>query len=419
MHKRKSTPWARRRRRLYIVCFVVVLLLSPAVIWRLRLRTEVRQELAAIKAIGVPMTAEEHAAWRAQFPELPPNEAYPKAASALVALPFDGYEKFPSFRTRHSGEDVFAVPYDPATSAAMRQLVELNGETLRLLREGRTQVKTGRVGGLGRGGFTKDFMELCCAQACVAAEAGDGALAAETILDGLAFLKAYYARPWSTSLYSRGDEVGQLMRALASAAARATLPEDKLREMQSLLEAPNWEEELRLSTIDFAATMIQDIYEHQPSEPPARIAIMVFGLLDRHIIYSIRDQRLRLETMGKPIAEQRAAFDAFKESGGWRSFNTSGPSMELRVATAGIALIGYYQRMGALPDSLDGLAREGLELEDFYTGQKLVYRRDDASVRVYSVGLDLEDHGGDGRSDVVFQAVLPRGKAATFWLQLE
>ncbi len=407
MHKKKSTPWARRRRRLYIVCFVVVLLLSPAVIWRLRLRTEVREELAAIKALGVPTTAEEHVAWRAQFPELPPNEAYPQAASALVPLPFEMAEKFPTFRTRHSGEDVFAVPYDPATSAAMRQLVESNGETLRLLREGRTQVKTGRAGGLGRGGFTKDFMELLCAQACVAAEAGDGALAAETILDGLAFLKAYYARPWSTSLYSRGDEVGQLMRALASAAARATLPEDKLREMQSLLEAPNWEEELRLSTIDFAATMIQDIYEHQPSEPPARIAIMVFGLLDRHIIYSIRDQRLRLETMGKPMTEQRAAFDAFKESGGWRSFNTSGPSMELRVATAGIELIGHYQKTGTPPDSLEMLAREGLDLEDFYTGQNLVYRRDEASVRLYSVGVDLEDNGGDGRTDVVFQAVLP------------
>ena len=407
MHKKKSTPWARRRRRLYIVCFVVVLLLSPAVIWRLRLRTEVRQELAAIKALGVPITSEEHTAWLAQFPELRRKEAYPKAASALVLLPFVMAEKFPSFRTRHSGEDVFALPYDPATSAAMRQLVELNGESLRLIREGRSQSRTGRVGVVARGGFTKDFMELLCAQACVAAESGDGALAAEAILDGLAFLEAYYARPWSTSLYPRGDEVGQLMRALASAAARATLPEDKLREMQSLLEAPNWEEELRLSFIDNTATIIREINEHQPSEPPARIAIMVFGLLDQHMIYSIRDQRLRLETMGKPMSEQRAAFDAFKESGGWRSFNTSGPSMELRVATVGIELIGYYQKTGALPDSLDVLAREGLDLEDFYTGQKLVYRRDEASVRMYSVGPDLEDQGGDGRSDVVFQAVLP------------
>lgn len=407
MHKKKSTPWARRRRRLYIVCFVVVLLLSPALIWRLRLRTEVREEIAAVKALGVPMTDEEHAAWRAQFPELPPNEAYPQAASALVQLPFEVYEKFPSFRTRHSGEDVFAVPYDPATSAVMRQLVELNGEALRLLRDGRTQSPAGRASGLGRGRTTKDFMELCCAQACVAAEAGDGALAAEAVLDGLAFLKAYYARPWSTSLYSRGDEVGQLMRALASAAARVTLPEDKLREVQFWLEAPNWEEELRLSTIDFAATMIQDINEHQPSDPPARIAIMVFGLLDRHMIYSLRDQRLRLETMGKSMTEQAAAFESFKERGGWRSFNASGPSMELRVAKVGIELIGHYQKTGTLPDSLDVLAREGLDLQDFYTGQKLVYRRDDASVRVYSVGLDLEDNGGDGRSDVVFQAVLP------------
>ncbi len=407
MHKKKLTPWARRRRRLYIVCLVVVLLLSPAVIWRLRLRTEVREELAAIKALVVPRTSEEHTAWLAQFPELRRKEAYPKAASALVPLPFGMAEKFPSFRTRHSGEEVFAVPYDPATSAAMRQLVELNEESLRLIREGRSQSRTGRVGVVARGGFTKDFMELCCAQACVAAEAGDGALAVETILDGLAFLKAYYARPWSSSLYSRGDEVGQLMRALASAAARVAIPEDKLREIQSLLEAPNWEEELRLSTIDFAATMIQDINEHQPADPPERIAIMLFGLFDRHLTYSIRDQRLRLETMGKPITEQAAAFEAFKESGGWRSFNTSGPSMELRVATAGIELILHYQRTGTPPDALEMLAREGLDLEDFYTGRNLVYRREEASVRLYSVGSDLEDNGGDGRTDVVFQAVLP------------
>ena len=141
---------------------------------------------------------------------------------------------------------------------------------------------------------------------------------------------------------------------------------------------------------------------------------MLFGLLDRHMTYSIRDQRLRLETMGKPMSEQRAAFDAFKESGGWRSFNSSGPSMELRVATVGIELIGYYQKTGTPPDSLEMLAREGLDLEDFYTGQNLVYRRDEASVRLYSVGMDLEDNGGDGRSDVVFQAILPpKGSVVT------
>ncbi|MBL7646187.1 MAG: hypothetical protein JNK74_08365 [Candidatus Hydrogenedentes bacterium] len=407
MHKKKSTPWARRRRRLYIACFVVILLLSPAVIWRLRVKSEMLDELAAIKALGVPMTAEEHETWEAQFPRPGVNESYGLAASAMVQLPIDVLEKFPSFRPRHDGDEIFAVPYSPETSAAMRTLVELNGEALRLLREGRSKAKPGLASGLERYRTTEDFVELCCAQACVAAESGDGALAADAILDGLAFLAAHYTRPWSSTPYSRGGEAGWLMRALASAAARVSLPDEKLAEMQGWLEAPNWEQDLRLSTIDYCAITLQQYEEHQELDPPARIAFTVFGVMDRQMTYVFREQRLYLESIGKPVSEQKAMFDVFRAEGGWRSFRFSGPPMESRVAMAGIELIRNYQKTGALPESLDVLAREGLDLEDFYSETQLGYKRDGATVRIYSVGQDLGDNGGDGRSDVLFQAVLP------------
>jgi hypothetical protein len=364
-------------------------------------------ELAAIKALGVPMTVEEHATWLAQFPPPGVNESYGLAAGAIVPLPLDALEKFPSFRTRHSGDELFAVPYTPETSAAMRQLVELNGEALRLLHEGRAKSGPGLASGLERYRTTEDFLELCCAQACVAAESGDGALAAESILDGLAFLAAHNTRPWSTTPYSRGGEVGWLMRALASAAARVTLPDEKLREMQDRLETPNWAEDLRLSTIDYAAIAVQQFEENQHIDPPARVAFMVFGLMDRQVTYIAREQRLFLASIGKSVAEQKVMFDVFKAEGGWRGFRFSGPPMESCVAKAGIELIGYHQKSGALPDSVEMLAREGLDLKDFYSGNNFGYKRDGATVRIYSVGPDLEDNGGDGRSDVLFQAVLP------------
>jgi len=405
MHKNKKSPWARRRRRVFLILLLIALLISPVFIWRFRLKSEMRQEMAAVKALGVPVSGPEYVAWTGKFPTLPVVEACRQAASAYVQIPFEVSSNFPAFRARHESEELFAVPYDAATLDAMRQLVTVNGESLRLIHEVRSRGVVGS--GEGRGRSSEALVELCCAAACVRAADGDGAGALDAVLNGLVFLRVHYALPWSHSLWRSSNELGQLMRALASAAARTPLPEDKLREIQALLVAPDWENEMRLSTIDRTAIMIQDFPEFQPDVPAARIADLVFGIFDRQMAESMRSRRMLLELIGKSIKEQEAAFAQIEERGWWRDFNYSGPPIHLAVASAGIELVCHYQRTGTLPDTLDALAREGLDLSDFFSGGNLQYKREGDRVTIYSVGNDLKDGGGDGRSDIVFQAVLP------------
>ncbi len=54
-----SPPWARKRKRVFIMFLVLVVLLSPALIWRLRLAREVNQLVATHRDQGRPLNSEE------------------------------------------------------------------------------------------------------------------------------------------------------------------------------------------------------------------------------------------------------------------------------------------------------------------------------------------------------------------------
>lgn len=56
---RVSTPWGRKRKRAFISFVVLVLLLSPALVWRLRLSGEVRQLVTTQREQGRLLTIEE------------------------------------------------------------------------------------------------------------------------------------------------------------------------------------------------------------------------------------------------------------------------------------------------------------------------------------------------------------------------
>lgn len=407
MRKKKLTPWARRRRRVYAVCALFLMLLVPAVGWRMRLKSEVSREREALRALGIPTTPEALETWQSQYPELPVIEAYGKAAAAFVGLPFEEQDVLPSFRPRNVGPAHFAVPYDAALLSAMRHLVTLNEAALQLLREGRASTVEGRAAGIERTRSVGDLIQLCCAAAGVSATDGHGAAAADAVLDGLAFLRASDAQPWSRSLLSWGDEVEQLMSALASAASRVVLPEEKLREIQTQMAVSDWVEEARLSSIYWIALRLSSFSSEQLDSPPARIADVFFGFFDRYMTYTMRSQRMRFSLIGKSISEQKAEFDAMKRRHFSRDFVFSGPPMHLAVASVGIEVICYYQKTGALPESLDALARDGLDFADFFSGKSLVYRPQGRSFALYSVGRDLEDNGGEAQKDVVFRGEWP------------
>ena len=56
---RVSTPWARKRNRVFVIFLVLVVLLSPALIWRLRLAREVNQLVATHREQARPLSIEE------------------------------------------------------------------------------------------------------------------------------------------------------------------------------------------------------------------------------------------------------------------------------------------------------------------------------------------------------------------------
>ena len=153
--------------------------------------------------------------------------------------------------------------------------------------------------------------------------------------------------------------------------------------------------------------MVIEFPSIQLDAPQARLADTFFGLFDQHMIFSMRAERRRLELTGKSLAQQRAVADAGARRGQDRDIRVSGPPVHLAVARLGIELICHYQNRGALPESLGGLSSDGLTLDDFYSGKPLVYRPDGSGFTLYSVGRDLTDEGGSGRTDIVFRCQWP------------
>lgn len=70
--------------------------------------------------------------------------------------------------------------------------------------------------------------------------------------------------------------------------------------------------------------------------------------------------------------------------------------MRGRLAELGLLLEMYRARHGGYPETLAGLTKEEVRGadEDFFSGGKMVYRREGAGYLVYSVGINARDDGG-------------------------
>ncbi len=67
--RRKTLPWQRKRRKILILAAIPLILVASFFIWRLRLMRQVEVRLDAVRAEGVPVTAEELEAWLPAIPE--------------------------------------------------------------------------------------------------------------------------------------------------------------------------------------------------------------------------------------------------------------------------------------------------------------------------------------------------------------
>lgn len=116
----QRTPWARRRRRLITIALLILCLLAPGILWRARLAGEVRGQLAAYTARGLPVTL---AALNQRLPD-------PPAEENAAVLYLDAYRTF-----RPPDDSVALRAETPSLEnvEAMAHLVATNGEALALL----------------------------------------------------------------------------------------------------------------------------------------------------------------------------------------------------------------------------------------------------------------------------------------------
>lgn len=401
--KAKRTPWARRRRRTYLGLALVALLLSPWLVWRLRLKADARKALEAVRAEGVPVTAEEREAMTASWPARTATPLYRDALDAYVMLPVEIVDDFPTFRPRNMEAELYTRPYPAELLAAMRKALGVNEAAVELLHEA-THLPEGRY----EAGMANDvFIELICAEACVKAADGDGEGALVAITGGLLYLErtsvaCMTAPGWPPELLER------ILAALFSAASHTALPVDHLKPIRAQLDPSGWEDQYRQLSLIHAGYWLEDL-SHPRGDATLQVLDIAVGIVDHQLRDTCESWRADYQLIGKTLAEQDALFAARRDRRWGRRARVAAPPVHLEVARAAIDLILFYHDHGALPAALEELVpayRESVPM-DFFTGQPLRYEPKETAFVIYSVDHDRKDDGGSGRGDIVFRADLP------------
>lgn len=395
-------PWARRRRRAAIGLLLIALLFSPWLVWRLRIKTELRATLAEIRAAGVPTTQEERAAWEATLPACATTSVFQDAAAVYTILPLDVVADLPTFRTQNSEDYLYARPYPEARLAAMREAVRLNEAAVAILRQARDLPPDVRAPGLA----VDETLELLCAEACVRAAAGDGAGAADAVLCGLRFL-ACIAAPYETAPRWSPPELERLLNALLSAAGQTALPDASLATIRGLLDPTRWEEQYRLASVDRMSDWII-LMDEIRLEPEMVAGNILFGLFDRQFFYQLKEWQVQQSLIGKSQAEQASILMAVADEP-WNFSRRSVPPVHLEVARLAIDLVRFYQDRGTLPETLEALApdyRDATPVNE-WTGAAFHFEAVGTAFEVAEEAPGVSDEPHPRRHAVRFRADLP------------
>lgn len=380
---------------------VVTVLLTPLAIWlvwRLGVKGDYRDQMAALRAAGVPLTTEEREKWLEQWPLLPVCPEFGKSHEAYVPPPMEVLEALPRFNSRPRGDDgessLSQVPYDPADLEAMGGLVGQNGEALRILREARLGTELPCSTMKDRSDL---IMELLCSAICVRAAEGNGAEAAELMLDGFAYARATGGlRKDPTGNWLTGYD-GRLIASLSSASLRTTISEATLRAMQEHLEMADWVEGRKFQLVSELSGQVCGMADILRDNSEARFFNVLTGWSESQTAEIGREQLTRLALVEAPPDAQRKALDDFQ----YGYYVVSGPMVQYSLAWLGLEILCYHGTTGSLPESLAVLGLPASRTVDFYGEGDFKYVVEGNRFTVYSFGYDLKDDGGDAREDVV------------------
>ncbi|MFO7955609.1 MAG: hypothetical protein R6X33_00730 [Candidatus Brocadiia bacterium] len=432
-------------RRIWVALIIVVVLVfggCPLALYLYDLRWEKRlaEKEEELRERGIALTVEE---FRAQRDMPPPAENSALIFQDLVHVPEDEEATAAAqvASMLRGAADFGAKPSDGAR-VLMRQCLAENSETLAIIRRGAE---------LRRGAYPlppnpgpatlmphleplRSATRLCVAEAVLMAAEGDSAGVAICLRN---------ARRVAASLNEPVSLIEALVRiAVGSITADGIeqtlglceMPPDSLAMLRRELQAEDaefsmadaWQGELAL----FYWPVFRD-----PGQAGAlmggrqssyEVLRLIPGFLEQNAFVYLELLGGAIDACQLPLDERLSAtrrlMDRIEEkaAGSRRYFlvamlfpsvNRATESaieshVRLRVADAALAVEQWRMEHGEWPDSLEQLVGGGLETvpEDPFSSGKLLYRRTDGGVVLYSVGPDGQDNEGRGREEMEAEA---------------
>jgi len=446
--KRRDYPWRRNHRRLFLVvfCFAAAVATAMAVLhWQGE--SSLQKQMAAIRAKGEPITANELAQrYPAPAKTDRAEEHYGKAGESLKAvLSANDY--------RGKITKINDAPPQERFSEELHQWMESylaeHADALRMLHEasGNPAVRYDIDWSQGFSAPVPNLLQLRGSaqllqlEAFSAAEDGDGARTAEAIVAALAM-----DRPMREAPILIMQMMRQALRGMACATIRRVLPmaafsDEQLVRLQAALAGTDVPEALTDAFIGERAMGLWGFDHPQMVVPQIRDAEQWFpgagslaaGLLRMTVTASGDRERYTrymtemVEASRRPYLEAAAAIERLeRDRSSWRSplpsfaemvipnlsrciSQTARNDAFMYCAQAALALERYRLANGRAPSQAAELTPAFLSAVplDPFNNQPLHYSFNENGYAFYSVGENLKDDGGDdtskGNLDVVFR----------------
>ncbi len=317
---RVSTPWARKRKRVFVVFLVFAVVLSPAVVWRLRLANEVHQLVAEHRERGLPLRVEVLHEGGDLFADSE-NGAQDLRTAARIFQGFSQQQKellpFQPGRKPHAEIEFSDEQWGVITAvvAANREVLErlYAGAEKSYIRYPQEYLSDDAMAAEPDADTLSAFAVLLCCDAVLAADAKDSASAWRALRAALAVIRSLGANGLLDTLYRQWElESGMLYAlqwVLGETPADAVLLSDFAAYFTREQRVAQWQRACDVELSDFVTRLSGD--QHRSLFQSLLIAAGV-GDLNLKVAFSLYEPMR--SGFGLPPEEQRAYETAYFEA---------------------------------------------------------------------------------------------------------